>query len=159
MTDRMASFEVLIRSHNPYLDEVIKRIYNEFMDDKQVIDMWFSYQSLSPLTTPSRVEELIDHRLFSIKNPNRVRSLIGAFTQNHHQFHCRDGYRLFGEFILELDSINPQVASRLVGVFNLWKKYTSNYSELQRKELETIRASNNLSNNVFEIVNISLEGE
>ena len=159
MTDRMASFETLIRNHNPYLDEVIKCIYNEFMDDKQVIDMWFSYQSLSPLTTPSRVEELIGHRLFSIKNPNRVRSLIGAFTQNHHQFHCRDGYRLFGEFILELDSINPQVASRLVGVFNLWKKYTSNYSELQRKELETIRASNNLSNNVFEIVNISLEGE
>jgi aminopeptidase N len=129
------------------------------MNDAQVIDMWFSYQSLSPLMTPSRVEDLIGHRLFSIKNPNRVRSLIGAFTQNHHQFHCRDGYRLFGEFILELDSINPQVAARLVGIFNLWKKYTSNYSELQRKELEVIRATRNLSNNVFEIVNIALEDE
>jgi aminopeptidase N len=117
----MASFEVLIRSHNPYLDEVIERIYNEFKDDAQVIDMWFSYQSLSPLTTPSRVKELMSHRLFSIKNPNRVRSLVGSFTQNHLQFHCQDGYRLFGEFILELDSINPQVAARLVGIFNLWK--------------------------------------
>ena len=159
MTDKMASFEALIRTHNPYFDEVIERIYNEFMNDAQVIDMWFSYQSLSPLMTPSRVEDLIGHRLFSIKNPNRVRSLIGAFTQNHHQFHCRDGYRLFGEFILELDSINPQVAARLVGIFNLWKKYTSNYSELQRKELEVIRATRNLSNNVFEIVNIALEDE
>ncbi len=159
MTDRMASFEVLIRSHNPYLDEAIERIYNEFKDDAQVIDMWFSYQSLSPLTTPSRVKELMGHRLFSIKNPNRVRSLVGAFTQNHLQFHCQDGYRLFGEFILELDSINPQVAARLVGIFNLWKKYTPNYSEMQRKELEAIRATRNLSNNVFEIVNIALEGE
>jgi aminopeptidase N len=159
MTDRMASFEVLIRSHNPYLDEAIERIYNEFKDDAQVIDMWFRYQSLSPLTTPSRVNELMGHRLFSIKNPNRVRSLVGAFTQNHLQFHCQDGYRLFGEFILELDSINPQVAARLVGIFNLWKKYTPNYSEMQRKELEAIRATRNLSNNVFEIVNIALEGE
>jgi aminopeptidase N len=159
MTDRMASFEVLIRSHNPYLDEVIERIYNEFKDDAQVIDMWFSYQSLSPLTTPSRVKELMSHRLFSIKNPNRVRSLVGSFTQNHLQFHCQDGYRLFGEFILELDSINPQVAARLVGIFNLWKKYMPNYSELQRKELEAIRATRNLSNNVLEVVNIALEGE
>ena len=159
MTDRMASFKVLIRSHNPYLDEVIERIYNEFKDDAQVIDMWFSYQSLSPLTTSSRVKELMGHSLFSIKNPNRVRSLVGAFTQNHLQFHCQDGYRLFGEFILELDSINPQVAARLVGIFNLWKKYTPNYSEMQRKELEAIRATRNLSNNVFEIVNIALEGE
>jgi len=159
MTDRMASFEALIRSHNPYLDEVIERLYNEFKDDAQVMDMWFSYQSLSPLTTPSRIKELIDHRLFSIKNPNRVRSLVGAFTQNHQQFHCRDGYRLFGDFILELDGINPQVTARLVGIFNLWKKYTSNYSELQRKELEAIRTTRNLSNNVLEIVNIALEGE
>jgi len=159
MTDRMASFKVLIRSHNPYLDEAIERIYNEFKDDAQVIDMWFSYQSLSPLTTSSRVKELMGHSLFSIKNPNRVRSLVGAFTQNHLQFHCQDGYRLFGEFILELDSINPQVAARLVGIFNLWKKYTPNYSEMQRKELEAIRATRNLSNNVFEIVNIALEGE
>jgi len=159
MTDRMASFKVLIRSHNPYLDEAIERIYNEFKDDAQVIDMWFSYQSLSPLTTSSRVKELMGHSLFSIKNPNRVRSLVGAFTQNHLQFHCQDGYRLFGDFILELDSINPQVAARLVGIFNLWKKYTPNYSEMQRKELEAIRATRNLSNNVFEIVNIALEGE
>jgi aminopeptidase N len=159
MTDRMASFEALIRSHNSYRDEAIERIYNEFIDDAQVIDMWFSYQSLSPLTTPSRVRELMDHRLFSIKNPNRVRSLVGSFTQNHQQFHCMDSYRLFGEFILELDSINPQVAARLAGIFNLWKRYTSSHSELQRRELEVIRASKNLSNNVFEIVNIALEGK
>jgi len=159
MTDRMASFVALIDNDNLYRDEVIDRIYKEFKSDTLVMDMWFSYQSLSPLNSVSIIKDLTKNELFSIENPNRVRSLVGTFTQNHIQFHCQEGYEFFREFILELDEINPQVAARLVGIFNLWKRYKSKYSELQKKQLEIIQSSRELSNNVREIVDIALESE
>jgi aminopeptidase N len=94
-----------------------------------------------------------------MKNPNRIRSVFGAFTQNHIQFHCQEGYQLMTEVIIELDALNPQIAARFASVFNHWRRFTSHYSKLQEAELKTISEVGNLSNDVYEIVHIALEGK
>jgi aminopeptidase N len=90
---------------------------------------------------------------FDIKNPNRVRALIGAFAANHLRFHDRagTGYRLVGEVIRTLDPMNPQVAARLTGSFESWRRYDAGRSALMRAELEGILRQKPLSPNLFEV--------
>jgi aminopeptidase N len=97
------------------------------------------------------------HELFSITNPNRVRSVIGSFSRNSSQFHCKDGYQLLTEIIIKLDSMNPQIAARFLSIFNHWRRFTSMYSSLQKNELNSIINRKNLSDDVYEIVHISLK--
>ena len=101
----------------------------------------------------------MSHKLFTMKNPNRVRSVFGSFSQNHIQFHCQKGYQLMTEVIIQLDALNPQIAARFASIFNHWRRFTSHYSKLQKAELKTISEVDNLSNNVYEIVHIALEGK
>ena len=98
-------------------------------------------------------------KLFTITNPNRIRSVIGSFSQNSFQFHCKKGYQLVTEVILELDTLNPQIAARFASIFNHWRRFTDQYSSLQENELKIISNSNELSNDVYEIVNTSLKGK
>jgi len=159
MSDQLSSFQLLVESHNPYQKEVIERFYELHCEDVQTIDRWFSVQSISPIISVAGIRELMSHKLFTMKNPNRVRSLLGVFAQNHIQFHCHEGYQLMTEVILELDALNPQIAARFAGVFNHWRRFTSHYSKLQEDELKTISEVDNLSKNVYEIVNIALKGK
>ena len=96
------------------------------------------------------------HPLFSLTNPNRVRSVLSAFTQNHIQFHTEQGYRLLADSVIELDRLNPQMAARLASSFNHWKRFGDKYSKLQQAQLERIGSIENLSSDVFEIVNKAL---
>jgi len=159
MSDQLSSFQALVESHNPYQKEVIERFYELYREDVQTIDRWFSVQSISPGISVAGIRELMSHKLFTMKNPNRVRSLLGAFAQNHIQFHCQEGYQLMTEVIIELDALNPQIAARFASVFNHWRRFTSHYSKLQEAELKAISEVDNLSNNVYEIVHIALEGK
>lgn len=96
---------------------------------------------------------------FSIKNPNKVRSLIGAFCSlNHVRFHDAGGagYAFLADRIIELNTINPQIASRLVSPFTTWKKYDGERQLLVRDQLERIINTPDLSGDVFEIVKKSL---
>ena len=104
--------------------------------------------------TVMAVRELMTHPAFDIKNPNRVRALIGAFSVNHLRFHGADGagYALVGEVIRQLDPINPQIAARLAGGFESWRRYDERRQALMRAELEKIRALSGISPNLFEIV-------
>ena len=117
-------------------------------------------QALCPLPdTLNQVKALISHPAFDIKNPNKVRALIGAFCgQNAVNFHQRDGagYRFLADQIIELNQINPQVASRLLGPLSKWKKYTAASSELMKAQLERIMAEPDLSPDVYEVVSKSL---
>jgi len=159
MSDQLSSFQALVEINNPYQKEVIERFYELYHEDTQTTDRWFSVQSISPSISVAGIRELMSHKLFTMKNPNRVRSLLGAFAQNHIQFHCQEGYQLMTEVILELDSLNPQIAARFASVFNHWRRFTSHYSKLQEAELKNISEVDNLSKNVYEIVHIALEGK
>ena len=157
MTDQFSAFQCLLDSSNPYRNEVISRFYTQHKSDAQVMDKWFSAQSLSPITSVADIRELMKHELFSITNPNRVRSVIGSFSRNSCQFHCKDGYQLLTEIIIKLDSMNPQIAARFLSIFNHWRRFTSMYSSLQKNELNSIINRKNLSDDVYEIVHISLK--
>ena len=98
----------------------------------------------------------MEHPAFSITNPNKVRSLIGAFSMaNPTGFHAADGaaYRFHADQVIELDSLNPQVASRMVSAFNQWKRYDQGRQTLMKIQLERIAAVEGLSPGVFEIIN------
>ena len=99
------------------------------------------------------------HQLFSMTNPNRVRSVIGSFCQNSIQFHCQEGYQLLTEVIVELDHLNPQIAARFAGIYNHWRRFTPQYSMLQEKELNSIISRENLSKDVYEIIHSALKGK
>jgi aminopeptidase N len=93
------------------------------------------------------------HPVFDIRNPNRVRALIGAFSGNHLRFHGADGegYRLVGEVIRTLDPMNPQVAARMAGAFESWRRYDESRQALMQAELKTIHDLSGISPNLFEV--------
>ena len=159
MTDQFGAFQSLLNNPNPYRDEVIERFYNEHHSDVQVMDKWFSAQSVSSLTSVDDVKSLMKHELFTMKNPNRVRSVIGSFSQNTSQFHCQEGYELLSEVIIELDELNPQIAARFAGIFNHWRRFAPRYSELQEIQIQSIIDREKISKDVFEIVQSAISGK
>ena len=159
MTDQFSAFQCLIDSSNPYRDEVISRFYEQHKVDAQVMDRWFSAQSISPITSVGDIRGLMKHDLFSMTNPNRIRSVIGSFSRNSLQFHCKEGYQLLTEVIIELDRLNPQIAARFVGIYNHWRRFTQKYSSLQKNELNSIINRKELSDDVYEIVHSALKGK
>ena len=124
------------------------------------MDKWFAIQASKPgAETINRVRSLMDHPAFSMTNPNKVRSLIGSFAMaNPTGFHAADGagYRFHADRVIELNALNPQVASRMVSAFNSWTRYDQSRQKLMRYELERIAATDGLSPDVFEIVGKAL---
>ena len=156
MSDKLCAFEALLKIENPYRDEVTEGFYSQYCNDVQVMDKWFAVQSLSPIMSVERLKMLMKHPLFALTNPNRVRSVLSAFSQNHIQFHTDEGYLLMADSVIELDKINPQMAARLVSSFNHWRRFSLDYSKLQRNQLERICSLEDLSSDVYEIVNKAL---
>ena len=123
------------------------------------MDKWFQTQALADNdATVARIETLMQHADFSLDNPNRVYSLLAAFTQNLAQFHRADGagYRLVGGVIQTLNDSNPQVASRLLSAFMSWKRYDANRQALMKQQLEELSALPNLASDLQEKVENSL---
>ncbi len=161
MTERLAAMAVLVNS--PFESEkatALAKFADYFKDDALVMDQWFSVQAGSPLPGGlERVEALMHHPAFTLKNPNKVRALIGAFAnQNHVNFHRLDGagYRFLADQIITLNALNPQIAARQLTPLTRWRKFDSARQALMRGELERILASGELSSDVFEVVSKSL---
>ncbi len=161
MTERLTALAVLVNS--PFTEERAKALAvfaENFKGNPLVMDQWFSVQAGS--TQPGglqRVRELMQHPAFNIKNPNKVRALIGAFAgQNLINFHAADGsgYRFLADLVIELNGFNPQIASRQLAPLTRWRKYDSARQVLMKAELERIRSSGALSSDVFEVVSKSL---
>ncbi|HTQ12912.1 MAG TPA: aminopeptidase N [Rhizomicrobium sp.] len=155
MTDTIAGLAALSRMPSARRDAAFARFHDRFRDDPLVLDKWMSLQALSSLPdTIGRVRGLMKHPAFDLKNPNRVRSVVGAFASNPLRFHAADGagYRLVRETVQALDKINPQVAARLTGAFETWKRYDAARQALIKDELEAISATSGLSPNLFEVV-------
>ena len=160
MTDRLAAFSSLIMSDYPERAVLIDDFYQQWKDDNLVLDKWFALQASTPkLESLDAVKGLVNHSAFSMSNPNKVRALIGAFSGNLLGFHREDGlgYQFFADTVLELNAINPQVAARMVGVFNNWKLLAEPNQTLVKKQLERIRSTDNLAKDVTEIVTKALK--
>ncbi|PAA14642.1 aminopeptidase N [Pseudomonas fragi] len=161
MTERLTALAVLVNS--PYETEkaaALASFAEQFKDNPLVMDQWFSVQAGSPLPGGlQRVRELMEHPAFTIKNPNKVRALVGAFAgQNLINFHAADGsgYRFLADLVIELNGFNPQIASRQLAPLTRWRKYDAARQALMKAELERIRSSGELSSDVFEVVSKSL---
>jgi aminopeptidase N len=161
MTDRQAALVCLVNSE---FVEQKQAALNDFAERWQnyplVMDQWFSVQAAAAQPGGlARVEQLLEHPLFSMRNPNKIRAVIGAFAnQNLLNFHAADGsgYQFLAERILQLDPLNPQVAARLLTPLTRWRKYDGARQELLKAELSRIMAAESLSPDVYEVVSKSL---
>jgi aminopeptidase N len=159
MTDRQAALGVLTALNVPERQEAFDDFYRRYAGDALVIDKWFGLQAAAPRPeTLAVVEALRGHPDFSLKNPNRLRSLVGSFAANQVAFHQPSGagYRLLTDLIIEVDAINPPVAARLVPPLGRWRRFVAPYGALMRGELERIVATPGLSKDVFEQASKSL---
>ncbi|MBV9991815.1 MAG: aminopeptidase N [Alphaproteobacteria bacterium] len=154
MTDAIAGLSALIRMTSQKRDAAFAHFHDRFKNDPLVLDKWMSLQASSPLPdTVERVRALTRHPAYDVRNPNRVRSLVGAFSGNHVRFHAADGkgYALVGETIRGLDAINPQVASRMAAAFEAWRRYDDRRQSMMRAQLEETLKVSGLSPNLFEV--------
>ena len=160
MTDRLAALAALLAHDAPESREALQRYRADFDGEPLALDKWFALQATAPLPNAlARVRGLMDDPAFTLRNPNRVRALIGSFAHaNHAGFHAADGggYRFVADQVLALDALNPQVAARLVTCFAHWRRYDETRRSLIRAQLERIGAAPTLSRDVYEIVERSL---
>ena len=161
MTDVISALSLLADRDTPEAAELLEAFYQQWQGDPLVLDKWFSLQALSKRPdTLQRVQALLKHPAFSIANPNKVRALIGAFCSgNAVRFHAADGsgYRFLGDRVLELDGLNPQVASRMVRLMARWQRYDPARQQQMKAQLERILKTEGVSRDVFEIASKSLE--
>jgi aminopeptidase N len=161
MTDRLAALkEIAFYGDAEMRENTLQSFYQDWQHEVLVVNQWFQLQAAIPDNDGlSRVQALMSHRVFDLRNPNKVRALVGGFTnQNPVNFHRIDGagYRFLGDIVIELNSLNPQIASRLLTPLTRWRNYTGR-EQLMRAELERLAAEPALSSDVFEVVTKSLQ--
>jgi aminopeptidase N len=160
MTDVLAALAVLVELDCPEREAALDAFYRRWADDPLVIDKWFALQARSSLPgTIETVRRLRTHPAFTRANPNRVRALIGTFSQaNPLHFHDAggDGYAFLAEEVLALDGPNPTMAARLVQPFGQWRRYDAARQGLMRAALDRVLATPGLSPNTHEMAAKSL---
>ncbi|MEP2612575.1 aminopeptidase N C-terminal domain-containing protein, partial [Marinobacter alexandrii] len=163
MTDRIGALRALVNSD--YEDDraqVLEQFYERFKEDPQVVEQWFSVQATSDRAGQlPQIQQLLQHEAFDWKNPNKVRSVVGAFAgQNLAAFHSPDGsgYDFLADQVCRLDDSNPQIAARLVTPLTRWKRFAPAHSQRMKTALERIRDKAGLSRDVYEVVHKSLVG-
>jgi aminopeptidase N len=160
MTDAAAALAVVVNADRAAGDALLAEFYQKWQNDPLVVDKWLILQATCSLPgTLQRVKELLKHPAFSMKNPNKVRSLIGAFGSNLRQFHAVDGsgYAFLADCVAELDPINPQTAARLLTPLTQWRRYDAARQQLMRAALERTAALPGLSRDASEVVARSLQ--
>jgi len=161
MTDRISALQILANLGGDARDAALANFYEAWKTDPIVIDKWFMIQASSSLPgTLEAVTALLDHPDFSIRNPNRVRSLIGVFSSgNQLRFHAADGggYRFVADQVLRLNGLNPQVAARLLSPLGPWRRFGEPRRSLMKAQLQRILDEGDaLSPDVYEIASKSL---
>lgn len=161
MTETMGVLRPLVHMQCEEKIAALSDFESHWRNDPLVLDKWFSIQASAPLEgTLDNLQTLMSHQQFSMKNPNRVRAVIGSFASaNPTQFHRVDGsgYRFVSDKAIELNSINPMMAARLVKSFSRWRRYDETRQAKMRAELERVLAVDKLSKDVYEIARKSLD--
>ncbi len=167
MTDELSAMTLIVHNkrRNTSLaanrsDEVLADFYAKWQHEALVVNQWLMVQATCPQSDNLQtVLQLMKHDCFDIKNPNKIRSLIGAFaSQNAINFHHIDGsgYRFLADQIMVLDKSNPQIAARLCTPLTKWKKYNKARQALMKEQLVKIMTEDNLSKDVYEVAAKSL---
>ncbi|MDH5395840.1 MAG: aminopeptidase N C-terminal domain-containing protein, partial [Gammaproteobacteria bacterium] len=162
MTEVLSGLTILAHADNTARQQALDKFYAKWKHDAQVVEKWLAIQAGADLPDAlDKVITLMQHEAFSLTNPNKVRSLIGRFCAgNIIHFHAADGsgYRFLADQVLALDSMNPQIAARLVQNMSRWRRYDEARQALMKQELERILKKEHLSKDVFEITSRSLNG-
>jgi aminopeptidase N len=160
MTDQLSGLRCLVNSGSATAVDLkrdaLASFYKQWSHEPLVVDQWFVVQAVCQLPgSLAQVKQLLEHTDFDIRNPNKVRSLIGAFCgQNHIGFHdaSGEGYEFLADQVLVLDTLNPQIASRLLTPLTRWRKFSAKRQGLMQSQLRRIKAQEELSKDLFEIV-------
>ena len=161
MTDRQGALATLVNGEGELREAALDIFYNRYSGNPLVLDKWFQTQALSTRDdTPAAVAALAEHPDFTLANPNRARSLIGAFSVNQRAFNTPDGagYRFLADQLIALDKLNPQTAAKLLPPLGRWRRFDPARAALMRAELERIVGTPGLSKDLFEQASKSLEG-
>ncbi len=169
MTDRYEALAALVGAGSELAAPALAYFEAHFADDALVMDKWFALQALAPeagdagaAQVLARVRALMKHPAFSLKNPNRARSLIFSLCAgNPAAFHRADasGYVFWADRLLELDALNPQLAARLARVMDRWRVLAQPYRNAAQEAIARVAAKPDLSNDVREIISHALENE
>ncbi len=160
MTDRMAALRLLVDIAGDERAAALADFESRFAGDPLVMDKWLMLQAISVLPdTLDRVVALMGHPAYSLRKPNKVRALVGAFTSsNPLRYHAADGsgYAFHADRTLELDPLNPQMAARLLAPLGRWRRFDQGRQEKMKAALERILAAPKLSRDTHEIASKSL---
>ncbi|KAB2018310.1 hypothetical protein ES319_D08G220700v1 [Gossypium barbadense] len=143
MTEQFAALAAITQKPGKTCNHVLTDLYNKWQHDFLVVNKWFALQAMSDI--PGNVENvrnLLTHPAFDLRSPTKVYSLIGGF--------------FIGEIVLQLDKLNPRVASRMVSAFSRWRRFDESRQKLAKAQLEKIMSVNGLSENIFKIASKSL---
>jgi len=161
MTDQQAALGLVV--HSSFSDagqQLLTNFYDQWKHEALVVNQWLAVQASDVKAGAlARVQALMEHEAFDLKNPNKVRSVISVFcNQNLMNFHQQDGsgYGFLADQVIAFNRINPQIASRLLTPLTRWRKYDADRQQLMKAELERIMASGDLSKDVYEVVSKSL---
>ncbi|NIJ35614.1 aminopeptidase N [Sphingopyxis panaciterrae] len=161
MTERQAALATLAHGDSDERAHALDIFYQRYRDNPLVLDKWFQVQAWSMRAdTVDAVRDLAQHPDFTLANPNRARSLYGAFTGNQAAFHRADGagYKLLADLVIALDPRNPQTAAKMIPPLGRWRRFDEGRAALMRTELERILAQPGLSRDVTEQASKSLSG-
>ncbi|MBE4477947.1 aminopeptidase N [Vibrio parahaemolyticus] len=156
MTDTIAAMSAANSAQLECREELMADYSDKWKHDGLVMDKWFALQGTNPAEDAlEKVKATMNHEAFSLKNPNRTRSLIGSFlAANPVRFHDKSGsgYQFAGEILRQLNDSNPQVASRMIDPLLKFRKYDEARQAMIRAELEKLKAMDNLAKDLFEKV-------
>ncbi|KMV69940.1 aminopeptidase N [bacteria symbiont BFo1 of Frankliniella occidentalis] len=160
MTDSVAAMAAAVSAQLPCRADLLAAFDERWHQDGLVMDKWFALQATSPAADVlTQVRALLNHRSFTLSNPNRIRSLVGAFAQlNPSAFHAIDGsgYQFLVEILTDLNTRNPQVAARMIEPLIRLKRYDSTRQQLMRNALEQLKGLDKLSGDLFEKITKAL---
>ncbi|THJ36058.1 aminopeptidase N [Lampropedia aestuarii] len=162
MTDRFNALAALVSARHPLAGNALALFYQLFKDNALVLDKWFQLQASAPGLQGdalTKVQQLMQHPDFTLKNPNRARSLIFGFTNaNPAGFHRADGagYQFWADQVIALDAINAQTAARLARAMDAWRKLDAPFQAQAQTALQRVAAHGKLSKDVREIIEKSL---
>ncbi len=163
MTDRFGALSALVSSHADLAEQALQRFHEQYKQEALVIDKWFTLQAMAPEQEGqvfARVKALMQHPDFTLRTPNRARSLLMALcASNPAAFHRADaaGYVFWADRVIEIDSINPQLASRLARAMDHWRRLAEPYRAAAHEAIKRVSSKTDLSDDVREIISRALQ--
>lgn len=158
-TDRLNGLSAVLKTDDQTRQEaLLAHYYRHWKDDTQMVETWLAMQTSATDVSVAQLQALMTHEAFDIKNPNKVRSVLGGFAGNFKSFHDNkgEGYQFLAEQVAVLNAINPQVAARFIKPLENWKRFSPERAEMMKAALSKILATENLSPDVMEMTQKAL---